>query len=71
MGKSMGKHFDAEDGGRYTVKKWRSTKQSSEDSWEHQTIELVPLNPEYQPVKISAEDAEDVRVIGEFVSVLR
>src|SRR5690606_5831265 len=25
------KHFDPEDGGRYTVKRYRSTKQSSED----------------------------------------
>ncbi|MEZ6150140.1 MAG: S24 family peptidase [Pirellulaceae bacterium] len=64
------KHFDPEDGGRYTVKKYRSTKQSNEDGWEHQTIELVPLNPEYQPLKISAEDAAEVRVIGEFVRVL-
>ena len=64
------KHFDPEDGGRYTVKKWRSTKRSSGDGWEHQTIELVPLNPEFQSLKISAEDAVDVRVIGEFVRVL-
>ncbi len=63
-------HVDPYDGGRYTVKRYRSTKSLTEDGWEHQTILLEPLNPEFQPIEIRAEDAPDVRVIGEFVAVV-
>lgn len=63
-------HIDPEDGGRYTVKKYRSTKQLTDDGWEHQSIELVPLNPDFKPIEITAEDSEGIRVIGEFVEVL-
>jgi SOS-response transcriptional repressor LexA len=61
---------DPEDGGRYTVKRYHSVKQSSEDGWEHQTVQLEPLNKDYQPIKISSEEADDIRVVGEFVSVI-
>ncbi len=64
-------HIDPEDGGRYTIKRYHSTKTSDEDGWQHQTIELQPLNPEYPTIHISPEDAEDIRIIGEFVSVIR
>ena len=64
-------HIDPEDGGRYTIKRYHSTKRSDEEGWQHQTIELQPLNPEYSTIHISAEDAEDIRIIGEFVSVIR
>ncbi|MDA1054107.1 MAG: DEAD/DEAH box helicase family protein [Planctomycetota bacterium] len=63
-------HDAPEDGGRYTVKRYHSIKQTSEDGWEHKVIELQPLNPSYQPIPISADDAEAVRVIGEFVCVI-
>ncbi len=64
-------HFDPLDGGRYTVKKYRSTKTMNEDGWVHQSIELVPLNPERLPIEITAENSEDIRVIAEFVEVLK
>ena len=64
-------HIDPEEGGRYTIKRYHSTKMVSEEGWQHQTIELQPLNPEYPTIDISEEDAADLRVIGEFVSVLR
>ena len=63
-------HTDPVDGGRYTVKRYRSIKQVSEDGWEHQSIQLEPLNKDYRPIVISREDAEDIRVVGEFVSVI-
>lgn len=63
-------HLDPEDGGRYTVKRYHSTKQMDEDGWHHQTIELQPLNPAYPTLRISAEEAQEIRVIGEFVGVL-
>lgn len=63
-------HADPEDGGRYTVKRYRSTKRMDEDGWQHATIELQPLNPDYQPIRVAAEDADDLRIIGEFVAVI-
>jgi SOS-response transcriptional repressor LexA len=63
-------HLDPEDGGRYTVKRYQSTKKFDENGWRHETIELQPLNPDYSTIHVSAEDAQDIRVIGEFVSVI-
>lgn len=63
-------HADPFDGGRYTVKKYRSMKSVQEDGWEHQTITLEPLNPDRQPIEIHAEEASGIRVIGEFVDVV-
>jgi superfamily II DNA or RNA helicase/phage repressor protein C with HTH and peptisase S24 domain len=64
-------HLDPEDGGRYTIKRYHSTKRNDEEGWQHQTIELQPLNQEYPTIHISPVDAEDIRIIGEFVSVIR
>ncbi len=61
---------DPEGGGRYTVKRYHSTKHIDEEGWQHQTIELQPLNPEYQTIYVSPEDADDIRIIGEFVGVI-
>ena len=63
-------HADPEDGGRYTIKRYHSTKTSDEEGWQHETIELQPLNPEYSTLPISPKDADDLRIIGEFVSVI-
>jgi len=65
-------HVDPEDGGRYTIKRYHSTKRSSgEEGWEHQTIELQPLNDDYPTIHISPEDADDLRIIGELVIPIR
>lgn len=63
-------HLDPEDGGRYTVKKYVASKQFNDEGWEHQSVELVPLNPAYSAIILTSEDSEDIRVIGEFVDVL-
>ncbi len=63
-------HTDPEDGGRYTVKRYHSTKQTTEEGWQHTTIELQPLNPDNQPIQVSPENADDLRIIGEFVCVI-
>ena len=63
-------HLDPEDGGRYTVKRYHSTKTASENGWQHETIELQPLNPAYPPIQLTALDAQDMRVIGEFIAVI-
>lgn len=61
---------DPEDGGRYTVKRYHSVKRATDDGWEHQTIQLEPLNKDYQAIEISSENADDIRVVGEFVCVI-
>ncbi|WP_417745613.1 DEAD/DEAH box helicase family protein [Rosistilla oblonga] len=63
-------HLDPEEGGRYTVKRYHSTKRVDEDGWQHTTIQLQPLNPDYNPIDVTPEDAEDLRVIGEFICVI-
>lgn len=63
-------HLDPEDGGRYTVKRYHSTKQVHKEAWTHETIELQPLNPDYRPIPITEDDADSIRVVGEFVAVI-
>ena len=38
---------------RYTIKRYESEKQPSEDSWEHKTSSLHPLNPEFEPWELT------------------
>ena len=53
---------------RYTVKRYSSQKVSrSEEEWEHTSIVLWPLNPEFEPIELGEGD---FRVIAEFVQVL-
>lgn len=63
-------HLDPEDGGRYTVKTYKSTKMATEDGWSHETVELQPLNPAFSSIRITASDANDLQVVGEFVRVI-
>jgi len=53
---------------RYTIKRYTSLKrQTGEEDWEHETIRLEPLNPEYAAWELSPSD---IRVVGEFVRTL-
>lgn len=62
---------DPETGGSYTVKKYQSTKVvSQEHEWTHSSIRLLPLNPDYSPIDIKPESAEDIKVIAEFAALL-
>lgn len=62
-------HIDPIDGGRYTVKRYHSTKTTTEDGWQHDTVELQPLNPDFTSIVLDPEIATDIRIIGEFVEV--
>jgi superfamily II DNA or RNA helicase/diadenosine tetraphosphate (Ap4A) HIT family hydrolase/HKD family nuclease/SOS-response transcriptional repressor LexA len=62
---SMG---DPENGGRFTVKKYHATKTVSEDAWQHDRIELLPLNPDYQPIPVAPHEGPEMVVVGEWVS---
>lgn len=61
---------ESEQGGeRYTVKRYRSTKQTSGDGeWRHARILLEPLNPEFDAWEL--EEGSQCRVLAEFVRVL-
>jgi len=60
----------AETGGRYTVKRYHSKKTQTADGWEHQTIELQPINPDYPTIPLTAETATDVVINAEFVDLI-
>lgn len=56
---------------RYTVKRFRSEKaQSSEGEWSHARIRLEPLNPDFEAWDLDPREAENLRVIAEFIRVL-
>lgn len=64
---------DTDTGGHYTVKIYESTKESLADgTWRHTAIILRPDSylPGYEPIVLSEEQADDLRVIGELVAVL-
>ncbi|MDG2130856.1 MAG: DEAD/DEAH box helicase family protein [Fuerstiella sp.] len=63
-------HLDPEDGGRYTVKQYHSVKSKLEEGWQHGSIELQPLNPDYKVIHVTPEHSESMRVVGEFVSTV-
>jgi hypothetical protein len=54
---------------RYTVKRYTSqkTQDSTSDTWEHRTVRLEPLNPEFEAFELGPDE---FRVIAEFVEVL-
>ncbi|MBN1363197.1 MAG: DUF2075 domain-containing protein [Syntrophaceae bacterium] len=62
---------DPDAGGSYTVKKYTSKKRVYEDeSWGHESITLLPLNPAYAPINISDSEEGEFMVIAEFICVL-
>lgn len=74
VGSRQGKHLLIEQPGatdssaRYTVKRYASTKRSTgEEEWEHASIHLEPLNPEFEAFELAGDQ---FRVIAEFIRVL-
>jgi SOS-response transcriptional repressor LexA len=60
----------ADEESRFTVKRYRSQKESSDEGWVHQSIQLQSLNPAYPPMLLNSDNTEDLRIAGEFVRVL-
>ena len=55
-----------------TIKKYHSEKRVTEDGWEHGSIELIPLNKEYESFILNPEDSYRIlgvlkKVIPEFI----
>ena len=59
---------DIEYGGMYTIKKYRSEKVITEDSWQNTKVELLPLNPDYSPIELDEDGS--YRTIGVLKCVL-
>ena len=59
-----------ENGGRFTVKKYHSKKTVTADGWRHSSIQLLPLNPSFEPITLEPEAADDLFVVGELVQCL-
>ena len=66
---------DPETGERFTVKRYRSQKRTANDGpWRHEWIRLEPLNPEFTPIELLAEDdrgSSAVDILAEFLDVLQ
>jgi uncharacterized protein len=66
-------NHDPETGGQLTVKLHESTKVTSpDDSWRHGSIVLRPDStlPGYEPIILTGDQADDLRIIAELVAVL-
>jgi SOS-response transcriptional repressor LexA len=37
------------------------------DGWRHAWIQLLPLNPAFEPIRLEPEDADELTIVGEFV----
>lgn len=57
----------------FTIKTYSSEKSISEKTWGHTSVVLRPnsFDSSYQNIIISEENAEEMRVIGEFVEILK
>lgn len=61
------------DAGSYTIKQYSSESKADEDGRNiHTRIVLSPLNPEFQPIVLEADKAEEgeFQVYGELVQVI-
>ena len=60
--------YDPDYSGSYSIKTYTSRKNFDEyGNWMHEEIVLQPKNTAYDPIIINEDDAEDFRIVGEFV----
>lgn len=64
--------FDPDFNSAFTVKTYSSHKNIIEDSWEHTSIVLKPNSYDigYEDIIIDEENSQEMRIIGEFISVI-
>lgn len=64
-------HYDQENQGCYSIKKYSSEKKYDPETgeWQHEIIRLKPINPDYEDIIIDHEDG--YAVVGEFVGVIK
>jgi SOS-response transcriptional repressor LexA len=56
-----------ENGGRFTVKKYHSEKTVTADGWRHDRIQLLPMNPAFEPITLEPEDSDALTIVAELV----
>ena len=62
---------DPENGGQYTVKRYFSDKEYSDDgTWRHKKITLVPENREFKEIILEEVAPTEFKVIAEFIKCL-
>ena len=62
---------DPESGGAYSIKRYSSEKVVEEDgSWRHERITLSPLNREFEPIVIDANEDGEFAVVAVWKGVL-
>lgn len=62
--------IDPETGERFTIKRYRSRKTEDENGWRHVEITLEPVNPDFDPIVIGADDEGEAGVVAELIEVL-
>lgn len=75
--------WDPDTGGTYTVARYEAVSESapssepasghgpiSDHTWRHASIRLMPLNPAFAAISLSPDQAEDLRIIAEFLRVI-
>lgn len=63
----ISEYDDAYDG-RYTIKRYHSEKTVTDEGWQHSKVELLPLNPDFDPIEL--DEFGDYKTIGIFKCVL-
>lgn len=64
-------YYDSDYAGAYSIKEYNSSKSYDQfGNWQHEKIEFLPLNKDYNPIVIDELENEDFRVIGEFVGLI-
>ena len=61
---------DPDTGQRLTVKRYRSEKADDDNGWRHVRIALEPLNSDFEPIELTAEDEDSITVVAELIEVL-
>ena len=63
---------DPESGEAYTVKRYSSEKTAGNDgTFRHLRIKLSPINPEFEPIELTADSEGEVMVVAELLEVLQ
>lgn len=64
-------YYDADNSGGYSIKVYTSRKKYNElGEWAHDEIILEPQNKSYDSIVIKEAEADDFRVVGEFIGVI-
>jgi phage repressor protein C with HTH and peptisase S24 domain len=63
---------DSDFNSAFTIKTYTSEIEISDDTWEHRLIKLKPnsFDSSYKDIVITEENAENMRIVGEFISIL-